>query len=340
MALREHVLALQEGLAAADGWDARYAVFEQWMRFQIYGEPRARAVQPSSEVFYPKFKALKQALKLWEQEQRGESCKEAARKDASKASDDQPFFDSLLPAILQTACQQSASELASACEPLEGAGSRTLTRSQAACYLANAAILNVPRGSALDLYGAGKDPLYCSAGRVAPEKLRCLLCYLHQATAAGWSVADEPIRFERVGGVGQPAGAALTAGLAVETPEEVASAEEQAAAAFPLSESEALEAARCFGGSGEHAGAEGGWARDGLSYPLEQVVVEVESGEAHAAEARALLLPSSASFGGGPPSGLSATEEEVPALPSPTWIVTCHGLKPAKASSQRRLKPA
>ena len=284
--------ALQEELAAAaHGWDGRYAIFEQWIRFQVYGEPRARTV-PTDEVFYPKFKPLKLAIQNWERDQLAEkeaACAESVEIDA------QPFFDVLLPAILRTACSQTAAALAAACEPLEGGGCRTLTRSQVACYLANAFLLHVPRGSALDFYGGGKDPLYTSGGRVAPEKLRAFLSYLEQATAVDWAEADEEIRFERVGG--GEAGHARERWAEVAEPDaptaevKLVSAEALADAAFPLSDSETRHAM--------------------IPCPLEHTVVEMDSHEPHQSAAQALLVPSSVSFGGGPPSGLSATEEEV-----------------------------
>lgn len=298
--------ALQEELAAAaHGWDGRYAIFEQWIRFQVYGEPRARTV-PTDEVFYPKFKPLKLAIQNWERDQLAEkeaACAESveigtpsdAQPAGAQPADAQPFFDVLLPAILRTACSQTAAALAAACEPLEGGGCRTLTRSQVACYLANAFLLHVPRGSALDFYGGGKDPLYTSGGRVAPEKLRAFLSYLEQATAVDWAEADEEIRFERVGG--GEAGHARERRAEVAEPDaptaevERVSAEALADAAFPLSDSETRHAM--------------------IPYPLEHTVVEMDSHEPHQSAAQALLVPSSVSFGGGPPSGLSATEEEV-----------------------------
>ena len=145
--------ALAASVGARTSNAGKYEAFERFIRHDVYGEPAASpasvggsSFQPTvlSSKFYPKLKVLHEAIKRTGMEH---------------------VFDDVLPIIIKLAVAPPGS--LAPCEPGE---IRSMLASEASGFLANAVLLNVVRGSALDFLGGGVDPLYVSGATVAVEK--------------------------------------------------------------------------------------------------------------------------------------------------------------------------
>ena len=160
--------------SSSPSWDEQYQNFELLLRHEFLGEPRS-----AGELrFFPKLRPLRDALLAYE-----------AYKHENDSS--WSFFSSLLPRIFRAACS---------CDEAS-ADAHALSPSQVASYVSNAFLLNV-RGP-LDFMSSGKDPLFVSGAKIAPQKVLCLLAYLDEATLHGGvdEASDErTISFERVSG--------------------------------------------------------------------------------------------------------------------------------------------
>ena len=185
--LRQHGEARQERIAEwekiaqepssppaeSPTWDEQYQNFELLVRHDFLGEPRS-----AGELrFFPKLRPLRDALLAYE-----------AYKHETDSS--WSFFSSLLPRIFRAACS---------CDEAS-ADAHALSPSQVASYVSNAFLLNV-RGP-LDFMSSGKDPLFVSGAKIAPQKVLCLLAYLDEALHGGLDEASDErtISFERVSG--------------------------------------------------------------------------------------------------------------------------------------------
>ena len=157
----------------APAWDDQYRRFELLLRHDFHGEPRSAG---ENARFFPKLRPLRDALLAYE------SYKHET--DSSWS-----FFSSLLPRIFRVACSTYD-------EPKPG---HTLSPSQVASFLSNAFLLNAP--GPLDFLSSGKDPLFVSGAKIAPQKVLCLLAYLDEALEGLAEASDErTISFERVSG--------------------------------------------------------------------------------------------------------------------------------------------
>ena len=180
--LRQRGEARQERIAewekiaqesSSPSWDEQYQNFELLVRHEFLGEPRS-----AGELrFFPKLRPLRDALLAYE-----------AYKHENDSS--WSFFSSLLPRIFRAACS---------CDEAS-ADAHALSPSQVASYVSNAFLLNV-RGP-LDFMSSGKDPLFVSGAKIAPQKVLCLLAYLDEALHGGLDEASDErtISFERVSG--------------------------------------------------------------------------------------------------------------------------------------------
>ena len=156
-------------------WDEQYQRFELLLRHDFHGEPRS-----AGELrFFPKLRPLRDALLAYESYKR--------ETDSAWA-----FFSSLLPRIFRAACS---------CDEAPP-DAHTLSPSQVAAFLSNAFLLNVP--GPLDFLSSGKDPLFVSGAKLAPQKVLCLLAYFDEALHGGLAEASDEstISFERVSGPG------------------------------------------------------------------------------------------------------------------------------------------
>ena len=173
-ARRERIAAFeeiaQESSSPPPTWDDQYQRFELLLRHEFHGEPRS-AVEAR---FFPKLRPLRDALQAYE---------------AYKHETDSAWssFSSLLPRVFRAAC--SFDEVGAA---------HTLSPSQAASYLSNAFLLNAP--GPLDFLSSGKDPLFVSGAKIAPQKVLCLLAYLDEALQGPAEADERTISFERVSG--------------------------------------------------------------------------------------------------------------------------------------------
>ena len=260
--LRQRGEARQERIAewekiahesSSPSWDEQYQNFELLVRHDFLGEPRS-----AGELrFFPKLRPLRDALLAYE-----------AYKHENDSS--WSFFSSLLPRIFRAACS---------CDEAS-ADAHALSPSQVASYVSNAFLLNV-RGP-LDFMSSGKDPLFVSGAKIAPQKVLCLLAYLDEATLhSGVDEASDErtISFERVSG-----------------PEW----EQAAAPAVQQPLHETVELAAEGEPRPDEAGAGAG---------AEAVVCD------------SVLLFCSPSFGGGAVEGLSATQEEIGLLRYPEALL-------------------
>ena len=149
----------EAALGSSTTFDERYQRFEEFVRHGFAGEPRP-SVPPTR--FYPKLRPLREAMLAFEVHM------QQHRPSWS-------FFVDLLPLVLSAACDDSAPASSPEADLVE------VPRAHVAAWLSNALLLNAPRGSALDLLGGGVDPLFVSGGKIAVQKILCLLCYLSQA---------------------------------------------------------------------------------------------------------------------------------------------------------------
>mmetsp|Transcript_866 Transcript_866/g.1435 ORF Transcript_866/g.1435 Transcript_866/m.1435 type:complete len:571 (+) Transcript_866:90-1802(+) len=279
---------LQEDLQAACEWKDQYQIFELTLRHQFYGEPRARENADAASRFYPKLKPLREALLIWEERKiqqkafdseshSGSVTAHGGDSTCSIGKGEGRVFANLVPAILHAAC---VPDLPAECKPLVANEQRDVPRSLVAAYLANAFILNWPHGSALDFYGGGKDPLYVSGAKLAVQKLLCLLAYFEQAAA----------QLETM----QPR---------LEVKAEEVKAKEDCVRYARVSDKE--EGAPWV--SADELEME-------FVLSFSDAMVVLPQTEVHHASSDATCIFSSLSFGGGPLSGLSATQEEIVTL--------------------------
>ena len=154
-------------------WDEQYQRFELLLRHDFHGEPRS-----AGELrFFPKLRPLRDALLAYE----------AYKHETASAWS---FFSSLLPRIFRAACSYDEAP----------PDAHTFSPSQVASFLSNAFLLNAP--GPLDFLSSGKDPLFVSGAKIAPQKVLCLLAYLDEALHGSLAEAsnERTISFERVSG--------------------------------------------------------------------------------------------------------------------------------------------
>ena len=154
-------------------WDQQYQLFELLLRHDFHGEPRS-----AGELrFFPKLRPLRDALLAYE----------SYKHETDSAWS---FFSSLLPRIFRAACS---------CDEAPP-DAHTLSPSQVASFLSNAFLLNAP--GPLDFLSSGKDPLFVSGAKIAPQKVLCLLAYLDEALHGSLAEASDErmISFERASG--------------------------------------------------------------------------------------------------------------------------------------------
>ena len=191
-------------------------------------------------------------------------------------------------------------------EMLSAPGRVALSRTQVHAVLCHAFVLNVPRGSALDFLGGGPDPLYVSGASLAQPKLLCLLSYLHTYSGGGAaSVADDDPKLS-LHGRGNEEEQVEFVRAAVESVDQL-----RAVGQRPLQLDECSHDDKASHEKGLHDG--GSYAGEGALVTLLRSGSELyESGEDATVAADALIFSSVSGrpFGGGPPQGGSATEEE------------------------------
>lgn len=181
-----------------------------------------------------------------------------------------------------------------------------MSRTKALGMLANAFLLNIKRGSALDFLGGGPDPLYVSGAKLAAPKLLCILSYLTHATGTA------PVN----SGAG-------TVGKAMSQKADVTSCHikfvrARVGASELLHEKAAAQVeVACTLHSGlelHEAGDEDGTAGEGNTPP--------DSAREHGSMTAVVVSAlSGRPFGGGPLQGSSATEEECMLLAYPEALL-------------------
>jgi hypothetical protein len=274
--VRSHLEELEAALASCEGWDAKYQVFEEKLRFTFYGEPKPPPVSagsaPSllSSRFYPKLKPLREALLQYERHHGVDT------------------FDVLIPGMLQRAhCADTPEECAPGEPSVSPLRTYQFARTTADAWLCHAMLLNTPHGSPLDFYGGGKDPIFVSGARLAVQKILCLLA-LVDPTGARRNL-DGELDFRRV----EMSASQLDASLSL-------AAKVLAAAAADATVETAVEAYGCQPRSGMSPSPDPAGAV-GKNLPPRPAV-------------DALVLASSAVCGGGQVRGNSAGDEEAMCL--------------------------
>ena len=137
--------------------DARFFLFEDLIRHHCGSEPRPGAILGKR---YAKLKPLREALRTFEQH-------------VQRSEPGFNIYTQLLVPLLQAVAAGEPPTLPN----LDAGAKITLSAAQCHTVLANAFIGNC-KGS-LDLFAGGKDPVFLSNGKIAVQKMCCLLQYFY-----------------------------------------------------------------------------------------------------------------------------------------------------------------